>query len=395
MPTFAYIARSSRGERVSGTLEAASEQVVLGELATRGLAPIRVSALSSGGSRRGSVGIRRLAAAYQQLGDLLHAGVPLLRALRLLARSRSSPALAKVMGEVADDVADGQRLADAMARRSATFPQIQVAMVRAGERGGFLDQVFLRMAEFLGHQADLRAKVIGSLVYPLILLVVGVGIVVAALVFFVPRFRDFYKDMALPLPTRIVMGASDLVTAHGWAVLAAVVAAAIAAAWAIRRPQVRRAAAIAQLRLPQLGPLVRQLAVARFCRVLGTMLRNGIPMLQAMRISRDAAGHPLMEEAIDAATEAVRSGEQLAEPLRASGLFDDDVVEMISVGESANNLDTVLVSVAETIERRVDRLLAIALRLLEPLLLLALAGVVMFIFLALVVPMMKLSAGMR
>lgn len=394
MPSFSYVARTTSGERVTGVLETANEQAVLSELASRGLSPLRVVESTSAPRRRGGVAVRRLAAAYQQLADLLHAGVPLLRALRLLGRSKANPRIAATMTAIADDVADGQRLADAMARHPSIFPPIQIAMVRAGERGGFLDQVLARLASFLVHQAELRAKVIGNLIYPIVLLVVGLGVVVAALIFFVPRFKDFYKEMTLPLPTRILMATSEVLTQHGLIVLIAVAVIIAGAVHLWRKPGVRRQLAIWQLRVPMFGPLVKSLSVARFCRVLGTLLTNGIPMLQAMRISRDAAGHPLMEEAIDAATESVRAGEPLAKPLGASGLFDEDVVEMISVGESANNLDSVLVSVAETIERRVDRLLGIALRLMEPLLLLALAAVVMFIFIALVVPMMSMSSAL-
>jgi len=394
VPTFTYVARSPAGERVAGTLETASEQAALQELASRGLAPVKVTEATPSRRRGARVSVRRLASAYQQLADLLRAGVPLLRALRLLARSKSDPRLAAIMGEIAAAVADGQRLADAMAQRSDAFPPIQVAMVRAGERAGFLDQVLARLATFLSHQADLRAKVLGNMIYPCVLLLVGACVVIGALVFFVPRFEDFYKDMALPLPTRLLLGTSRILTAHGWLVLVGTVLAGAALAWLLRRPGVRRRLAIWQLRVPQLGPLVRNLAVARFCRILGTMLNNGIPLIQAMRISRDAAGHPLLEEAIDAATDAVRHGDPLAAPLGRSGLFDEDVVEMIGVGESANNLDEVLVGIAETIERRVDRMLAIALRLMEPLLLLTLAGVVIFIFIALVVPMLQMSAGL-
>ncbi|MFO0874398.1 MAG: type II secretion system F family protein [Phycisphaerales bacterium] len=394
MPSFTYIARDAAGQRVTGTLESANEQSLLNDLAGRGLAPVRIAEAAAPRRRRRRVPMRTLATAYQQVSDLLRAGVPLLRALRLLARNKASPRLAAVMAEVADEVADGQRLADAMARHPETFPGVQVAMVRAGERGGFLDQVLARLAAFLNHQADLRAKVLGNLIYPIVLLVVGAGIVLGALVFFVPRFKDFYKNMPLPLPTRLLMGASDLLTSHGVAVLLVASVVAAGTIWIVRRPAARRRIAAWQLRVPQVGPLLRGLAVARFCRILGTMLANGIPMLQAMRISRDAAGHVLMQEAIDAATDAVRAGEPLAKPLADSGFFDEDVCEMIAVGESANNLDVVLVTVAETIERRVDRLLGIALRLMEPLLLLFLAGVVMFIFVALVVPMMRMSAAL-
>jgi general secretion pathway protein F/type IV pilus assembly protein PilC len=164
--------------------------------------------------------------------------------------------------------------------------------------------------------------------------------------------------------------------------------------WAWRRPAVRRAIAVWQLKVPALGPLVRSLAVGRFTRILGTLLENGIPMLQAMQIARDAAGNLLLAEAIDESAEAVRAGETLAQPLHASGLFSDDVIEMISVGESSNNLPQVLVTIAETIEKRTDRMLGVFIRLMEPALLLALAGVVLFIFVALIVPMMRMSSSL-
>jgi general secretion pathway protein F/type IV pilus assembly protein PilC len=169
---------------------------------------------------------------------------------------------------------------------------------------------------------------------------------------------------------------------------------AAAAWWITGRPGPRRVLARWQLRMPKLGKLTRGLAVARFSRILGTLLENGIPMLAAMQISRDAAGNVVMAEAIDRATEAVRAGESLARPLGESGLVDEDVLEMIAVGESANNLPDVLITVAETIEKRIDAMLTLFVRLMEPLLLLALGGVVAFIFLALVIPMMRLSAAM-
>ncbi len=167
----------------------------------------------------------------------------------------------------------------------------------------------------------------------------------------------------------------------------------VACAWLWRKAGVRRTVARWQLRLPRLGPLVSSLAIARFARILGTLLGNGVPMLGAMKISRNAVGHILLAEAIDEAAEAVRAGESLSEPLAASGMFADDVAEMIAVGESANNLPEVLITIAETVEKRVDRMLGLFVRLMEPLLLLALAGVVLFIFIALIVPMLRLSSA--
>ena len=279
-----------------------------------------------------------------------------------------------------------------MARRPEIFPPIQVAMIRAGEHGGFLEQVFARLGVFLENQADMRARVVGNMIYPVVLLVVGLAIVVAALVFFVPKFQTFYARIELPLPTKILMGTSTLLTRYWLGLLAGVVVAVFAGSWALRRPGVRQAFARWQLRLPKIGPLVASLAVARFTRILGTLLDNGVAMIPAMQISRDAIGHPLLAVAIDEAVEAVRAGKPLAVPLANSGMFPDDVAEMIAVGESANNLPEVLTAIAETVEKRVDRMLQLFVRFMEPMMLLALAGVVLFIFIALIVPMVKLSS---
>ncbi len=393
MATYAYIARDASGQRVEGKVAASTVQVALADLQARQLSPVSIKEVRDQPRVQRRVSVRQLAAAYRQLGDLLHAGVPLLRALRLLGRSKSNLRLAKIMAEVADAVADGSRLADAMAAHADVFPSVQVAMVRAGERGGFLEAVLHRMGTFLEQQADMRAKVVGNLIYPIVLLLVGVGIVIAALVGFVPRFRDFYSRIELPWPTRALLGASDAFSSY-WLVLVLALAGGVFGLWRLwRQPAVRRAITVWLIRMPVIGPLLRSLAVGRFTRILGTLLENGIPIMAAMQISRDAAGNVLLAEAVDQAIEAIRSGETLAQPLGQSGLFSDDVLEMIAVGESANNLPSVLVSIADTIEKRVDRLLAVFIRLMEPALLLLLAGIVLFIFIALIVPMMRMSTS--
>lgn len=389
MPTFAYEARDAAGARVAGTVDAASEVAALNDLQSRGLSPTRLAERAA--PRVRGVGARALANSYRQLGDLLRAGVPLMRSLRLLGRGKANPRLATAWSSVADGVQDGERLADAMARHPAIFPDVQVAMVRAGERGGFLEDVFARLASFIENQAEMRSKVVGNLIYPVILLSVGFGIVIAALVFFVPKFKKFHVKGEMPAATRFLMGVSDLLVERWPLILLALAALAVLAWWAWRRPALQRRVRDAELRVPQYGSLVRAVCVARFTRVLGTLLANGIPLLQAMTIARDAAGHPRLVDSVDHAIDAVRSGEPLAEPLAQSGFFEPDVVEMISVGESSNNLPSVLGGVADTLEKRVDRTLAVAVKLMEPALLLFLATVVLSIFLALVLPMLQLG----
>jgi general secretion pathway protein F/type IV pilus assembly protein PilC len=394
MANFEYVARDTSGRRVTGTLAAASEQAVLAELEGRELSPVRLAEIRRRPRLRRRVAPRHLSTAYRQLADLLRVGMPILKALELLGRNRSNPPLAAVMRDVSERVAEGSRLADAMGRHPDVFPPIQIAMIRAGERGAFLEQVCARLGEFIERQADLRSKVAGTLIYPCVLLTVGAGVVVWALTFQVPRFAALFERIQMPLPTRMLLGASAVLRGQWPILLVGGVLLAVAAAWLLRRPGVREALVRTQLHVPGVAQLAGGLAVARFARTLGTLLHNGVPMLAAMQISRDALGHPLLGRAIDRAAEAVRAGEPLARPMAESGMFAEDVAEMIAVGESANNLPEVLITIAETIEKRVDRMLALLVRLMEPLLLLLLAGVVMFIFAALVVPMLRMSSAL-
>ena len=392
MPSFAYIARDAGGRRVKGRADAANESAMLTDLAARGLAPIRVDAARSR-KRGGRVGVRALSASYRQLSELLRSGVPLLRGLGLLARAKSNPTLAAAWGEVAESLSGGERLADAMDKHPRIFAPVHVAMIRAGERGAFLEPVLARLATLLEQQADLRGRVIGNLLYPAVLLLVGAGVIVASLVFFVPKFAEFFSKMPdLPIATRLLLATSAIVTAHAWLTVSFVLATLVGVVIALRNPSVRLQMVRTSMRVPTLGPLFASIAVARFARMLGTLLANGIPMLQALDIARDSAGNPILADAVTRASELVRHGEPLSKPLADSGLFPDDVLEIISVGESANNLPSVLIRLADTMEARIDRTLGMLLRLMEPAMLLVIAGVVMFIFLALVVPMMQLSS---
>jgi general secretion pathway protein F len=392
---FEYTARNLTGERVQGVLAGHSEQAVLGELESRQLVPISIQSRAESRSLLGSrVSVRRLATTYLQLSDLLRAGVPLLRSLRLLGNRKSQPRISAVFKDLSEGVARGEDLAEAMARHPDIFPKVHIAMVRAGEKGGFLEQVVARLGQFVMGQAELRGKVIGNLVYPGVLLTAGVIVLGVIFGIFVPKFRPLFAEIPeLPAVTHLVFGASSLVGRYGlWSLGAAVLLGL--ALWRVsRRPAVRRRLAELKTRSPVLGPLLRALAASRFCRMLGTMLANGIPMLSAMQIARDAAGNLLMEEAIDKATDAVRAGQALAGPLGESRLFSEDVIEMIAVAETANNLDEVLITIAETIEARVDRMLTTAIRLIEPVLLLMIAMVVVIVAAGLILPMTRLKAG--
>ncbi len=381
---------------MTGEIAAASEQAVLIELESRKLTPV---AIRAGAVKRGNrwrmrrVSVRKLGETYGQLADLLHAGVPLLRALKLLAGRKSQPALGMVFRELAEAVEKGSDLATVMEEKPEAFPDVHVAMVRAGEKGGFLEKVLGRLSAVVIAQAEMRSKLIGNLVYPTVLAVMGVAVGLVIFGVLVPKFRSVFSRMPeLPTVTKMVFAVSDAVGKYG--VLSAVVlAAACAGVWfGLKRPAMKERIARVLLRAPVVGQVNRTLATARFCQLLGAMLANGVPMLAALQIAKKGAGNVVLERAVEKSAEAVRSGQQLAPPLAESGLFDDDVVEMIAVGEAANNLDEVLLKISATLEGRLDRQLSVAVKLVEPLLLVVLGGVIFFVAVGLLTPMAQMGA---
>lgn len=395
MPTFEYTALNAAGRRVEGLLSGPSEQAVLGELESRRLTPIAIVPREEARSRGRRISPRALGGSYQALGDLLHAGVPLMRALRVLGNRRSHPRLASAYREVGDGVSQGEDLASAMSRRPEVFPAVHVAMIRAGEKGGFLEPVLHRLAQMVLAQAELRSTVIGNMIYPAVLVSVGTIILGVMFGLFIPRFKEQFTRLGdqLPAITKVVLSVSDAVTRHGLVTLVALVILVVAGIRLSRRPAVRERLVEFRTRAPVIGPLTRGIATARLCRMLGTMLGSGVPMLQALHTAKEAAGNVLIERAVDRAAEAVKAGQPLSGPLAQSGLFEPDVVEMVSVGEAANNLDSVLTTIAETVEKRIHRQLTAAVRLVEPLLILILAGVVVMVAVALILPMLQMSQG--
>lgn len=401
MPDFRYQARELSGKQVSGVLTATTEKDALSVLASRSLFPISV-ALTAQSKQQATAGSRRvptrfLTIFYNQLSDLLKSGVPLLRSLQLLEEQTSNPILRSVVQDVREQVADGTRLNDAMRRHPKSFNFLSISMVKAGEEGGFLEEVLSRIAVFNEHQEELRGRVTGAMVYPMFLMIVGLGIVTVMMIFFVPEFASMFERMedqgTLPWATTTLLAISDLIQQRG-ALLALAAAGVIAGIiWYFGTPEGARNLDRLKLRLPGLGGILQSLAVARFCRMLGTLLKNGVPILQSLRIAKDASGNVILSEAIGNAAENVSSGQSLAVPLRACGQFSRDLIEMIAVGEEANNLENVLINVADNLEKRTSRKIDMVVRLLEPMLLLVMATIVTFVIAALLLPVLNMSAN--
>jgi general secretion pathway protein F/type IV pilus assembly protein PilC len=398
MAEFHYTARQLSGANVEGTIVAASQQEAITVLVGQALFPLRVGPVERRGMGRRRIPTRHLVVVYSHLADLLHAGVPLLGALDILRQENAHPALADVLGKVRARVADGVSLSDAMQAHPALFSELVVSMVRAGEEGGFAEDALKRIAGFTEQQAELRSRVLGALAYPAFLMVTGILVVSGMLVFFVPNFAPIFDRLReqgeLPLPTILLMGLSSFLRRYGvWLLLALV-----GGGWALGRffasEAGRRLIHRWMLEVKLVGPIVQGIAVARVCRVLGTLLRNGVPMLNSLRIAKDAAGNRLLSDAIAAAADNVSAGKSLAQPLGACGRFPREVIEMVAVGEKANKLEQVLLDAADTLERRTGRQLDLFVRLLEPVMLLVMAGIILFLVIALLLPVFQATSSL-
>ena len=398
MPDFTYIARNGDGEKVSGRIAAATQREAASLLSGRALFPVKVEAEKTSGSLR----IRRvsgqvMANSYAQLAGLLRSGVPLLRSLSVLKDQSSNKSLRIVLEDVHHRVEDGSNMADAMERHPKVFSEMATNMVRAGGEGGFLEDVLDHVAQFTEQQEDLKSRTLGALAYPIFLGSVGTIVVVSLLVFFVPSFADLFDRLRergeLPAATDLLLLTS--VTLQKWG-LVILVGLVVLGAY-IRNQMATEAGRLLtdriKLHLPLLGSVFQNLAVARFCRVLGTLLHNGVPILRSLEISRKAASNRLLSEVVREASENISAGEPLAEPLHRSGYFPRNVVEMIAVAEESNTLEKVLVHIADGLERTTSRRLDLTVRLLEPIMLLIMASIVLFVVIALLLPILKMSSS--
>lgn len=400
MVQFRYVARQPTGQKVTGAIAAETLEEASRLIREQSLFPISVEKSMSIGAMptfKRRVRPRVLAQFYSQMSDLLHAGVPLLRSLALLQRQTTMPSMAAILADIHKQVAGGQTLADAMAVHEETFGELAVSMVRAGQEGGFLEDVFKRISLFTERQEDLRGRVMGALAYPIVLSIIGTTVISILLVFFVPKFAKIFDRLRqrgeLPAATEALLATSQFLQSYWWLVLLAIAGGTVAIKRQLATPRGRRWADKWKLKMPIIGHVFRDLAITRFNRVLGTLRKNGIPILTALRIAKDSTGNLLMKEAIDQAANNVKAGDKLATPLRASRCFPSEIVEMIEVAEESNNLETVLLESADALESRTTRQLDLAVRFLEPMLLLVMAAVTLVVVVALLLPIFKMSSA--
>ncbi len=410
MPTFRYKALQTDGAVAEGQLEASGRPDAFRQMEGLGLRPVSLlegaATEKKDGPSLGNLGdcsfklqSQRVSAKALEnftrlLSSLLAAGVSLSRALVILYSEASTPAAAAKWREIHDLVIDGMPLAEAMAKSPDVFPRVYVAMVQAGETGGFLDVVLAQIADFQSREKELRSKVTSAMLYPTILLVLALGVLTFLLVFFVPSLQKLFGEFggSLPLLTQMVVDASHIVRSYGLFVLAGLATGVFMVRNWFASEKGRRAWEGTILRLPLVGPLVAEFAMARFCRMLGTLLGAGVPLVQGLNVARKSIGNQILVDAVSTSIEKVQEGERLGQSLaKCRGLFPSSVLEMISVAEESGRLDTELVRVANVTEGDLDRQLKTAVAFAEPLMLFLIAGFIGTIFIGMLLPIFTMQ----
>lgn len=423
MALYLYKAKKLSGEAVEGSLPADSERAAIQALERLGLFPLdlkvdpndaAVGVEDDGAPQanflekllQGRVSAESAARFARELADLSSAGVPILRALDAISEKTEGTRVVwganekkedlrvkAILRGVRRDVAGGASLADALGRRPELFPEASIGVIRAGEAGGFLDEALRRVATFGEREVALKRRVRGALAYPILLCFLGAGAVAFLLAWVVPRFSAIYKDLggALPLPTRILMGAADFM-GNRWYVVLGGIAAVVAVAYRLFSNETgQRRFDRWCLHIPLLRGVVGLTALARFARTLGTLLSSGVPILSSLDVARGAVGNKEFAARLAETVQPIREGADLASPLEATGLFPPAVIEMIAVGQESGALDKVLERVGDRADEEVDHALRILVSLLEPLLVVGVAGVVFFVVLAALLPIFTLN----
>ena len=398
MPTFTYKARTRRGEVLQDTVEGESQMVVAATLRQQGLLVIDVKEQGVGQKdilepfKR--VKLTDLVVFTRQFATMINAGLPIVRALYVLSEQTPNPKLQEVLVTVRKDVEAGLALSEALAKHPKVFNRLYVEMVRAGEVGGILDGVLLRVASQLEKDQELRRKVKSAMTYPLVVLALAILAAAFMLIFIVPIFARMFEDLGgtLPLPTRIAMGLSQLLTGIGGIFIAAAMIGGVYffLRWIKTEPG-RKAWGKAVLKLPvTIGDIVQKVALARFARTLGTLSAAGVPILQSLEITATSAGNWVIENALLKSRDAIREGHPIYKPLEAEPVFPPMVTRMISVGEETGDLDGMLAKIAEFYESEVDAAVKSLTSVIEPLMIVVVGAIVGGIIIAMYLPMFQI-----
>ncbi len=426
MPRFNYTAMDANGSETQGSIDADTRAKAVQLIRAQNLFPTQVTEAGGGAKRKagarksspqgaaGSDGLKRelkmpaflqgrvkakdLMGLTRQLATLIDAGLPLLRGLRILLKQAKKPALRQALGGMGEAVEGGSTFSEALAQYPRIFDNLYVNMVKAGEAGGVLETVLLRLAEFMEKAERIKNKIKSAMIYPVVVMIAAMGILTFLMVFIIPRFNEIFTDLlggkSLPALTQFVIDISDFV-ARRWYYVVAGVMAVVFLAKAMKRTAWGAAAVDRmKLRVPVLGQLFRLGSVSRFARTLGTLMASGVPVLQALNIVRDTAGNQVIADAIQKVHDAVKEGDSMALPMEASGVFPDMVISMVDVGEETGALPEMLIRVADSYDDEVDTTVEGLTSVIEPIMIVMLALVIGTIVIAMFVPLISIISEM-
>jgi type IV pilus assembly protein PilC len=398
--TYEYKVRDRSGALKTGTLDAESSTQVAAKLKQMGYAPVSITQTNAGmkkeikipGFGKPKVKLKDLAVFSRQFATMVNSGLSLLRALNILTEQTENKELARVLGEVRNDIESGNSLSSSMGKHPDAFPPLMVNMCKAGEVGGFLDTVMLQIATNYEAEVKLRGKVKAAMTYPVVVLCIALLAVVGMLLFIVPTFAGLFKTLGgkLPLPTQILVTMSNGLKVGIIPLLVVLVVGKVLWGKNKHRPEVRNVVDPLKLKLPVFGELFRKIALSRFSRNLGTMMSSGVPILQSLDIVAETTGNVVLERATRAVQESVRTGESLTKPLTEHAVFPPMVVQMMAVGEDTGALDTMLAKIAEFYDQEVEATTESLTALIEPLMIAFLGAIVGSMIVALYMPIFKI-----
>jgi general secretion pathway protein F len=406
MPVYEYTGIDSKGKRTSGIVDSENERAARLKLRKMGVFPTMIAIEGASKARKLSLGsevkfaqyfqrikVQDIAMMTRQLSTLVGAGIPLVDSLSALIEQIENPKLRSILSQVREKVMGGAKLSDALKEHSRVFSELYINMINAGENSGALEIVLQRLADFTEGQAKLRSRVVGAMIYPIIMTIVGVALMVMLLVYVVPKIMKIFEDVhaTLPLPTRILMSLSSAFVKYWYIIFILIGAAIYGLRRYIRTPSGRENFHKRILRLPLVGKLERMIVISRFSRTLSTLLSSGVPLLASMDIVRNIVTNVVLRKVIEQTRDNVREGQSVAEPLRRSGEFPPIVTQMIAIGERTGELERMLERIADSYDTQVDNTISALMTLLEPVMILVMAGVVSFIVMSILLPIMNLN----
>jgi type IV pilus assembly protein PilC len=378
MPTFAYTARTLSGELKTSSMDAVSRDEVVQQLRRQKLIVVKIDPEQARKKMRGKIKMKDVVIFTRQFSTMINSGLPLVQALDILSKQSENKALQEVTRQVVYDVESGHTVADAMRKHPKAFGELYVNMVAAGEAGGILDTILMRLATFLEKNDALMGKVKGAMVYPAVISSVAAIAIIVLLIFVIPVFENMFTsvNLALPLPTRVVIGLSDFLTSYWWAVAGTVWGLVMILKKYYTTPSGRLNIDKFMLRVPVLGDVLRKSAVSRFTRTLGTLISSGVSILDGLEITAKTSGNRVIHDAIMESRSSIAGGDTIAAPLQKSAVFPPMVISMIAVGEQTGGLDEMLSKIADFYDTEVDTAVSALLSLMEPVMIVLLGVVV-------------------